>query len=398
MVVVAGQSPPPGVPPGQSVLEAVLERITYANEDTGYTVARVATERTGPDLLTVVGPLLGAQVGESLRLTGRWTSHPRYGTQFEVHSYTTVLPATVQGIRRYLGSGMIKGIGPVMAERMVAHFGTDILAVIETEPARLTEVYGLGPQRAKKIADAWEEQKAIKEVMVFLSGVGVSTSLAVRIYKKYAGTSISVVRNEPYRLASEVWGIGFKTADTIARAVGIPHDSPQRIMAGLQYTLSEAADDGHCYLPEPNLIREAAKILDVGRELIGPRLGELAADEGVIRETVPPGDNPMGHNVPAVYLVPFHRAESSLAGGLRDLLTARQERLPEFARMDWARALGWLRSRTGQELAPGQQEAVKLALASKVAVLTGGPGCGKSFTVRSVVELAAAKGLQKNNP
>jgi exodeoxyribonuclease V alpha subunit len=391
MVVVAGQSPPPGVPPGQSVLEAVLERITFANEDTGYTVARVATERTGPDLLTVVGPLLGAQVGESLRLTGRWSSHPRYGTQFEVHSYTTVLPATIQGIRRYLGSGMIKGIGPMMAERMVAHFGTDILAVIEEEPARLTEVYGLGPKRTKKIADAWEEQKAIKEVMVFLSGVGVSTSLAVRIYKKYAGTSISVVRNEPYRLASEVWGIGFKTADTIARAAGIPHDSPQRIMAGLQYTLSEAADDGHCYLPEPNLIREAAKLLDVDRELIGPCLDELAADEGVIREPVPPGDNPMGHNVPAVYLVPFHRAESSLAGGLRDLLTARQERLPAFARVDWPKALGWLRSRTGQDLAPEQQEAVKLALSSKVAVLTGGPGCGKSFTVRSVVELAAAK-------
>jgi len=223
MVAVTGQPPLPDAPPGLSVLEAVLERITYANEDTGYTIARVATGRTGPDLLTVVGPLLGAQVGESLRLTGRWSSHPRYGRQFQVHSYTTVLPATIQGIRRYLGSGLIKGIGPVMAERMVAHFGTGILAVIETEPGRLTEVHGLGPKRTKRIAEAWEEQKAIKEVMVFLSGVGVSTSLAVRIYKKYAGASVSVVRNEPFRLASEVWGIGFKTADTIAQAVGIPH-------------------------------------------------------------------------------------------------------------------------------------------------------------------------------
>ena len=249
MVVVTGPSPSPAVPQSLSVLEAVLERITYANEDTGYTIARVATERTGPDLLTVVGPLLGAQVGESLRLTGRWGSHPRYGRQFEVHSYTTVLPATIQGIRRYLGSGLIKGIGPMMAERMVAHFGAGILAVIETQPGRLIEVHGLGPKRTKKIAEAWEEQKAIKEVMVFLSGVGVSTSLAVRIYKTYADDSISIVRNEPYRLASEVWGIGFKTADTIAQAVGIPHDSPQRIKAGLQYTLSQAADNGHCYLP-----------------------------------------------------------------------------------------------------------------------------------------------------
>ena len=170
---------------------------------------------------------------------------------------------------------MIKGIGPMMAERMVAHFGIEILDIIEEQPGRLIEVHGLGPKRTKRIADAWEEQKAIKEVMVFLSGVGVSTSLAVRIYKTYANSSISVVRAEPYRLASEVWGIGFKTADTIAQAVGIPHDSPQRIKAGLQYTLSQAADNGHCYLPEPDLVRDATKILEVDRELIGPCLDEL---------------------------------------------------------------------------------------------------------------------------
>jgi exodeoxyribonuclease V alpha subunit len=391
MTAVTGQSLPPDPPRGLSVLEAVLEQITYANEDTGYTIARVATERTGADLLTVVGPLLGAQVGESLRLTGRWGSHPRYGRQFQVHSYTTVLPATIQGIRAYLGSGMIKGIGPGMAERMVAHFGTGILDVIEHQPGRLIEVHGLGPKRTKKIADAWQEQKAIKEVMVFLSGVGVSTSLAVRIYKKYAGASIAVVRHEPFRLASEVWGIGFKTADTIAQAVGIPHDSPQRIQAGLQYTLSEAADDGPCYLPEPNLIRDAAKILQVGTELIGPCLDELVAAEGAVREPVPAGGNAPGGTVPAVYLVPFHRAECSLAGGLVDLLNASQERLPAFTGVDWDKALGWLASQTGQDLAAGQQEAVKLALTSKVAVLTGGPGCGKSYTVRSVVTLAAAK-------
>jgi exodeoxyribonuclease V alpha subunit len=373
------------------VLEAVLERITYANEDTGYTIARVATERTGADLLTVVGPLLGAQVGESLRLTGRWSSHPKYGRQFQAHSFTTALPATIQGIRRYLGSGLIKGIGPMMAERMVAHFGTDILTIIEEQSGRLTEVHGLGPKRTKRIADAWEEQKAIKEVIVFLSGIGVSTSLAVRIYKRYAEDSISVVRSEPYRLASEVWGIGFKTADTIAQAVGIPHDSPERIKAGLQYTLSQAADNGHCHLPEPELIPAATKILQVDHDLIGPCLDELVAEEGVVREQLPASDDPTNSTVPAVYLVPFHRAERSLAGGLTDLLNTSQERLPAFAHVDWQNALGWLRNRTGQDLAPGQQEAVKLALISKVAVLTGGPGCGKSFTVRSVVELATAK-------
>jgi exodeoxyribonuclease V alpha subunit len=389
MAAVTDPSPSPDAPRHQSVLEAVLERITYANEDTGYTIARVATERTGPDLLTVVGPLLGAQIGESLRLIGQWSSHPKYGKQFQVHSYTTVLPATIQGIRRYLGSGMIKGIGPMMAERMVAHFGVDILTVIETEPARLMEVHGLGPKRTAKIVDAWEEQKAIKEVMVFLSGVGVSTSLAVKIYKKYRDAAISVVRNEPYRLAAEVWGIGFKTADTIAQAVGIPHDSPERIKAGLQYTLSEAADNGHCYLPQPNLITDAVKILEVDFELIGPCLDELAAVDGVIRENVPAGK---GDGVlPAVYLVPFHRAEHSLASGLLDLLGSRSERLPAFKDVDWDKALGWLRSRTGQDLAFEQQQAVQLTLTSKVAVLTGGPGCGKSFTVRSIVELATVK-------
>jgi exodeoxyribonuclease V alpha subunit len=373
--------------PGLRELDAVLERVTYANEETGYTIARVATERTGPDLLTVVGPLLGAQVGESLRLTGRWTTHPKYGRQFEVHSYTTVLPATVQGIRRYLGSGLIKGIGPVMADRMVEHFGTDILRVIEEEPERLTEVYGLGPKRSKRIGAAWEEQKAIKEVMVFLQGHGVSTSLAVRIYKKYGDESIAVVRREPYRLAADVWGIGFKTADTIARAMGVPHDSPERIKAGLRYTLSEAADDGHCYLPEPNLLTEAAKILDVPRDLIAPCLADAVAAEEVVRERVPVGDG----EVPAVYLLPFHRAERSLAGGLLDLLDAKEDRLAGFQDVDWDRALAWLRRRTGTELAPEQEEAVRLALTSRLAVLTGGPGCGKSFTVRSVVELAAAR-------
>ncbi len=220
-------------------------------------------------------------------MRGRWTSHPKYGKQFEVHSYTTVLPAMTQGIQRYLGSGLIKGIGPVMAERMVAHFGVDIMHIIEDEPGRLIEVDGLGPKRTAMITAAWAEQKAIKEVMVFLQGVGVSTSLAVRIYKKYGDAAISVVRAEPYRLASDVWGIGFKTADTIAAAVGIARDSPERIKAGLAYTLSEAADDGHCYLPAPNLIADAAKILEVPADMIAPCLDELAAAEGVIRETVP---------------------------------------------------------------------------------------------------------------
>ncbi|MGW3013410.1 SF1B family DNA helicase RecD2 [Streptomyces sp. NPDC001219] len=374
-----------------AVLEGVLERITYANEENGYTVARVDTGRGSGDLLTVVGALLGAQPGESLRMEGRWGSHPQYGKQFTVENYTTVLPATIQGIRRYLGSGLIKGIGPRIADRIVEHFGTDTLDIIEREPARLVEVPGLGPKRTKLIGAAWEEQKAIKEVMVFLQGVGVSTSIAVRIYKKYGDAAISVTRNEPYRLAADVWGIGFLTADRIAQSVGIPHDSPDRVKAGLQYALSQSTDQGHCFLPEDQLIADAVKLLQVDTGLVIDCLGELAADpEGVAREQVPGGAEG-APPVTAVYLVPFHRAEISLAGRLTRLLRTGEDRMPAFRDVDWDKALAWLARRTGAELAPEQQQAVRLALTQKVAVLTGGPGCGKSFTVRSVVELARAK-------
>ncbi|MFF5782794.1 ATP-dependent RecD-like DNA helicase [Streptomyces virginiae] len=374
-----------------AVVDGVLERITYANEESGYTVARVDTGRGGGDLLTVVGALLGAQPGESLRMEGRWGSHPQYGKQFTVENYRTVLPATIQGIRRYLGSGLIKGIGPKIAERIVEHFGTDTLDVIEGEPKRLIEVPGLGPKRTELIGAAWEEQKAIKEVMVFLQGVGVSTSIAVRIYKKYADASISVVKNRPYRLAADVWGIGFLTADRIAQAVGIPHDSPERVKAGLQYALSQSTDQGHCFLPEDRLIADGVKLLQVDTGLVIDCLAELAADpEGVVRESVP---DPQGGPDPltAVYLVPFHRAELSLVGQVRRLLHAEDDRMSGFQDVDWEKALGWLAGRTGATLAPEQRDAVKLALTRRVAVLTGGPGCGKSFTVRSIVELARAK-------
>ncbi|GHA93805.1 MULTISPECIES: SF1B family DNA helicase RecD2 [Streptomyces] len=373
-----------------AVLEGVLERITYANEENGYTVARVDTGRGMNDLLTVVGSLLGAQPGESLRMEGRWGSHPQFGKQFTVENYTTILPATIQGIRRYLGSGLIKGIGPVMADRITTHFGVDTLDIIEQQPKRLVEVPGLGPKRTKMIAAAWEEQKAIKEVMVFLQTVGVSTSIAVRIYKKYEDASISVVKNQPYRLAADVWGIGFLTADRIAQAVGIPHDSPERVKAGLQYALSQSTDQGHCFLPEERLIADGVKLLQVDTGLVIDCLAELAEDpEGVVREKVPGPED--GRPVTAVYLVPFHRAEISLAAQVQRLLRTPEDRMPAFQDVDWDKALAWLAQRTGATLAPGQEAAVRLALSRKVAVLTGGPGCGKSFTVRSVVELARAK-------
>ena len=293
-----------------------------------------------------------------------------------------MLPATIQGIRRYLGSGLIKGIGPKMAERIVEHFGQATLEVIEQAPGRLVEVPGLGPKRTAMITAAWEEQQAIKEVMVFLQGVGVSTSLAVRIYKTYQDEAIEVVRREPYRLAGDVWGIGFKTADQIAQRLGIPHDSPQRVKAGLQFALSEASDDGHCYLPEAELVAKATGLLGVDAELAGRCLEELVAEEGVVAEPLPADVSPdaAAGTGRAIWLVPFHRAEVALAGGLLRLLGAPSDRLPWSQAVDWTVALDWLGRTMGVTLAPEQAAAVRLALTERVAVLTGGPGCGKSYT------------------
>jgi exodeoxyribonuclease V alpha subunit len=315
------------------------------------------------------------------------------GRQFQVETYQTVLPATIQGIRRYLGSGLIKGIGPKMAERIVDHFGQASLEVIEQAPGRLVEVPGLGPKRTAMITAAWAEQRAIKEVMVFLQGVGVSTSLAVRIYKTYRDDAIDVVRREPYRLAAEVWGIGFKTADQLARSLGIPHDSPQRVKAGLLFALSLATEDGHCYLPETELVTKATGLLEVKDELAERCLEELVAEEDVVAESLPAVASSGVPEGPgrAIWLVPFQRAERALAGGLLRLLEAHLDRLPWAQAVDWMVALDWLGQMTGVTLAPEQEAAVRLALTERVAVLTGGPGCGKSYSVRAVVTLARAK-------
>lgn len=314
--------------PNAAVLDGVLELVTFCNPETGYTIARIAPDRgtgrgpvsAGTELVTAVGPLLGAQVGESLRPRGPVVLAPE------------VRPA-------------VRGL--VVCDRAVRDRAGH-------EPARLIEVAGLGPKRCARITAAWAGQRAIKEVMIFLQGVGVSTSLAVKIYKKYGDESVETVKREPCKLASDIWGIGFKTADTIAASVGIAKDSPERIKAGLADTLSETADDGHCYLPEETLVAEGVKILGVPADKVAAQVPDLGAEELAVRGKVPGGQGDGDEVTEAVYLPPFYHSERSLAATLKRLLASGEDRLPAFQAVDWTRAFAWLKTRTGPTSPPGR--------------------------------------------
>ncbi|MDQ2996416.1 MAG: AAA family ATPase [Chloroflexota bacterium] len=349
-------------------LEGILERITYHSEQDGYTVARV--QPRGKDhLVTIVGKLLGMQVGESLELEGRWVDHPEHGRQFEVERYRTVLPATVEGIKRYLGSGLIKGVGPVMAKRIAETFGAYTLEVIDNQPLRLREVPGLGPKRVERIMRAWEEQQQIKAIMLFLQEHEIAPGLAVRIYKHYGEQSLSIVQATPYRLADDIYGIGFLTADRIAQALGIPHDSPQRVGAGLRYTLSQATDEGHCFLPWDALLTRGAALLEVDPPIVAAILEAIAITREVHVE--------QWDGQRLVYLQPFYRAERAIAERILDMLRAPSRIAPFYRGANWPRVFDFLADERGIALSEQQQEAVRMALTNKVSVLTGGPGTGK---------------------
>ncbi|HEV7503780.1 MAG TPA: ATP-dependent RecD-like DNA helicase [Thermoanaerobaculia bacterium] len=363
-----------------ATVEGVLERIVFSNEENAWTVARltVAGQR---DLVTAVGNLLGVQPGENLRLTGAWIQDPKYGKQFKVASYATVTPATVGGIEKYLGSGLIRGIGKVMASRLVATFGMETLDVIENRPDRLVEVEGIGPKRSRDILRAWEEQREIKEVMIFLQSHGVSTHYAIKIYKAYGPRASELVRENPYRLATDIYGIGFKSADKIAAALGIPPTAPQRIEAGSLYLLGQGGDRGHVYLPRKTLLEEAEKLLEAPAALVDQALAALAETEQIVLE---PLDAPEDQ---AVYLRSLHAAETGVAARLRALLV--QPPLP--LEIDVDRALDWFEKSETIELARQQRQAVRAGLTRKVLVITGGPGTGKTTLVRGLVKILEKK-------
>ena len=375
--------PPPARDEG--TLEGVLERIVFANEENAWSVVRL-TVPGHRDAVTAVGNLLGVQPGENLRLSGIWVQDPKYGRQFKVSSYATVAPATRTGIEKYLSSGLIRGIGKGLAGRLVQAFGLETLDVIENQPERLREVEGIGPQRTAAIQRAWVEQRDIKDVMVFLQSHGVSTHFAIKVYKAYGTQAVHVVRENPYRLAIDVHGIGFKTADAIATSLGISPTAPQRIEAGTLHLLGEAADRGNVLLPRQQLREEAAKLLGAEEWRVDQAIDALAESGQVIVEPVSAA--PAEPAEAAIFLRPLHTAEAGIAARIRALLV--QPPLP--LEIDLDRALDWFEKQERIALAPGQRQAIRAGLTRKVLVITGGPGTGKTTLVRGIVRILEKKG------
>ncbi|MDR2391490.1 MAG: ATP-dependent RecD-like DNA helicase [Planctomycetota bacterium] len=371
----------PITPTSLERLTGLIERITFHSEETGFSVLKVKA-RGFREPVPVIGIMAAVTAGEWLDASGRWALDREHGRQFKAETVRTTRPDTPEGIERYLGSGLIKGIGPHFAKKLVQRFGKDIFDVIENEAWRLETIRGVGEKRRRLINAAWEEQKHVREIMVFLHSHGVGTSRAFRIYKTYGDQSIQTVRENPYRLTQDIWGIGFKTADIIAQSVGIAKDSSLRAKAGVEYVLGRLTEEGHCAYPRDDLIREAEKILVIDSAIVREAL-EQGVSEGRLVEHSHPGGS-------LTYLYSLDLAEELLARNLRELAQGRHP-CPPIA-MD--KALAWVEKRTGLILAQSQRRAIALALTSKVFVLTGGPGTGKTTIVNGIVKILAAKKIR----
>lgn len=415
-------------------LQGILERIVYENPDTGYTVGRLSA-RNHAELITVVGNLASINPGESLLLQGQWVDNAKYGRQFQIEKYETVLPANVVGLRKYLGSGLIKGIGPKMAALIVRKFGMDTMDVIEHEPEKLTRVPGIGRKRVKIIKQAWEAQREIKNVMIFLQSHDVSTAHAAKIYKTYENDAIPIVTENPYRLADDIYGIGFVTADTIAQKLGIDKDAPQRVQAGIKYVLSQKADEGHVFQRQAELIEACQNMLEQEpeaiaqgihalveiEEIIHPNFTELPMPDRQISIDEPRGeydissqtsvpvshqqDNSDSHQTPLsesrqpkvsdghcpIYLAPFYYAELGVANQFSRLL-ANQEQSPVLLPPNTTRHLTQLENEMDLQFAQQQREAILTAMTARAMILTGGPGTGKTTTTVGMIRLFEAQG------
>lgn len=393
-------------------IRCVVERITYQNPENGYSVLKCAVKNYN-DLVTVVGNLVDVNVGSVLLIDGNWKVDAKYGRQFLAESWEETMPATVFGIEKYLGSGLIKGVGPKFAKKIVQQFGTDTLEIIETDVKRLLEVPGIGKKRVDKIAESWERQKEIKNVMLFLQDHGVSTAFAAKIYRQYGNESIQKVRENPFRLADDIWGIGFKTADSIAMKLGIGKEAFIRLRSGIMYTLSELADEGHVYAEREQLIRKASELLEAEDTSIIMTMDQMLKDEELIREKIMvpqfapdeviPEDAAKEVERECIYLPPFYYAEVGVANKLKklseesagdrlwvSLMRARQKTGNSELSVDVEK----IQKAVNMEYDQVQAEAIRRAATAKVLVLTGGPGTGKTTTTQGIIAAYRTFGLR----
>ena len=367
--------------PATEEISGVIERVTFHNDESGFCVLRVKA-RGQREETTVVGSLPSVTAGEWLSAEGWWVRDKDHGLQFKATTMKTVPPTTAEGIERYLGSGLVKGIGPILAKKLVGRFGADVLAVIENRAAELQSVDGIGPKRRERIAHAWQEARQVREIMLFLHSHGVSTSRAVRIFKTYGEQAIEKVRSNPYMLAKDIYGIGFATADQIAQKVGIPRDSLNRARAGIDHVLLESTSDGHCALPLEKLKLAAVKLLEVPEGTVEQALSQMLTSGSLLLEEID-GD-------PLIFLPHLRRAEEGIAARIKNLAEAE----PIYPPIDFDKAVAWCEGRTGKTLAPSQREALKTVLANRVVVITGGPGVGKTTLVNSILMILRVKGVK----
>ncbi|WP_425600595.1 SF1B family DNA helicase RecD2 [Skermanella aerolata] len=367
--------------PDREVLAGLVERVTFHNAENGFCVLRIKA-RGHRDLITVVGHAASISAGEFVQATGSWNNDRTHGLQFKAGFLRTTMPTTAEGIEKYLGSGMIRGIGPVYAKKLVKAFGTDVFDVIEREADRLREVPGIGPVRVKRIISGWADQKVIREIMLFLHSHGVGTSRSVRIFKTYGADAIQLISENPYRLARDIRGIGFITADAVAARLGIEKTAMVRARAGIAYALAEAMDEGHCGFPRDELVTLAEKLLEIPQALIEDAIALELADGTVVADRLDGRD--------AVFLSGLYRSEQNIAMRLLDLAAG----TPPWGGIDADAAIPWVEGRTGLTLAESQRTAVRLAVSSKLLVITGGPGVGKTTLVNSILKILAVKGLK----
>lgn len=358
----------------EDLLNGSVVRITYYNEENGYSVLRLrpdeeALSQDKEGLVTATGNLPEVVTGQYLQLRGTWVKHPKHGVQFQVEQLEQAMPATLDGIRRYLGSGLLKGVGPAFAERIVDHFGAETIEVLDKQPERLREVADIGPKRSKLILAAWDEQKQVREVMLFLHGHGVSTNLATKIHKQYGTRALEVVQRDPYQLARDIYGVGFKTADRIAQALGLPADHPTRLEAGLVYTIGEFTGEGHTYAPRAELLARAAELLGAAQAPIAAAIARLAEQKIVVVEE------------DAIYPAELHAAETGVAKLVHALANTKEDR---FADMPFQKE-GLTLLALDPNLTAAQQSAIAAAVRAPVSVVTGGPGTGKTTTMKALI-------------